>query len=257
MTLINNVDDFLNALDNNPAWLEAVRARILGKEVMQLPVRFDRFEKDFQEFREETKDNFARIDGTLTRHEEQLTEINGTLARHDEQFSEINATLARHDGYFNNLRGVDYEGQASAGAGRRLRSLLGARTWSQIEAKPQNGLSELGRLLNEAEIGGLGEEEDAIDDQAYLDILRVDLVYRLEFADGEHLMAAGEASVTVETQDVDRARRRAAAIEMMTGTTTMPFVIGAAITPEAAEAAEKPGETAVRWLQMDEAPDSG
>ena len=236
MTLINNVDDFLNALDNNPAWLEAVRARILGKEVMQLPVRFDRFEKDFQEFREETRE---------------------TLARHDERLEELGTIMARHDGYFNNLRGVDYEGQASSGAGRRLRSLLGARTWSQIEAKPQNGLSELGRLLNEAEIGGLGEEEDAIDDQAYLDILRIDLVYRLEFADGEYLMAAGEASVTVETQDVERARRRAAAIEKVTGTTTTPFVIGTAITPEAAEAAEKPGETAVRWLQMDEAPDSG
>lgn len=242
MTLINNVDDFLNALDNNPTWLEAVRSRILGEEVMRLPVRFDRFEKDFQEFREETRDSFARIDTTL--------------ARHDEQLEDLRTIAARHDGYFNNLRGVDYEAQAISGAGRRLFRLLGAQKWSLIDAKPRNGLSELAKLLNEAHIGDMGEEQNAIDDQAYFDALRVDLVYRLEFADGEFLLAAGEASVTVETQDVERARRRAAAIEKMTGTTTLAFVIGAAISPEAAEDVEKPGETAVRWLQMDEASES-
>ena len=242
MTLINNADDFLNALDNNPAWLEAVRSRILGEEVMRLPVRFDRFEKDFQDFREETRDSFARIDTTL--------------ARHNEQLEDLRTIAARYDGYFNNLRGVDYEAQAISGAGRRLFRLLGAQKWSQIDAKPRNGLSELAKLLNEAQIGDMGEEQNAIDDQAYFDALRVDLVYRLEFADGEFLLAAGEASVTVETQDVERARRRAAAIENITGTTTLAFVIGAAITAEAAEEAEKSGDSPVRWLQMDESPES-
>ena len=83
----------------------------------------------------------------------------------------------------------------------------------------------------------------------------MDLVYRFELSGGESVLAAGEASVTVETHDVERARRRAAAIEKITGTTTMAFVIGAAITPEAMEEAEKPGESFVRWLQMDEAPE--
>ena len=159
MTLINNADDFLNALDNNPAWLEAVRSRILGEEVMRLPVRFDRFEKDFQDFREETKES---------------------LARHEVQLEDLRTIAARHDGYFNNLRGVDYEGQAIFGAGRRLFRLLGAQKWSQIDAKSRNGLSELAKLLNEAHIGDMGEEQNAIDDQAYFDALRVDLVYRLE-----------------------------------------------------------------------------
>ena len=249
MTLINNADDFLNALDNNPAWLEAVRSRILGEEVMRLPVRFDRFEKDFQEFREETRESLAR-------HDERFDQIDATLARHNEQLEDLRNIAARHDGYFNNLRGVDYEGQAIFGAGRRLFRLLGAQKWSLIDAKPRNGLSELAKLLNEAHIGDMGEEQNAIDDQAYFDALRVDLVYRLEFADGESLLAAGEASVTVETQDVERARRRAAAIENITGTTTLAFVIGAAITSEAEEEAEKPGESPVRWLQMDEIPEN-
>ena len=235
MTLINNADDFLNALDNNPAWLEAVRSRILGEEVMRLPVRFERFEKDFQDFREETRES---------------------LARHEEQLEDLRTIAARHDGYFNNLRGVDYEGQARAGAGRRLLRLLNARAYWQVDTRPGNGTSELHQLLSRSPVDDLGEEQNAADDQAYEDALRVDIVYRFELADGEAMIAAGEASVTVETQDVERARRRAAAIENITGTTTLAFVIGAAITAEAAEEAGKPGETAVRWLQMDESPES-
>ena len=43
MTTINNQDDFLQALRNNPQWRDAVRAQILGEELMQLPLKFDAF----------------------------------------------------------------------------------------------------------------------------------------------------------------------------------------------------------------------
>ena len=42
-TTINSLDDFLRALDANPSWREAVRTRILGEELLQLPVKFDAF----------------------------------------------------------------------------------------------------------------------------------------------------------------------------------------------------------------------
>ena len=43
MTTINSLDDFLQALDANPSWRETVRSRILGEELLQLPVRFSAF----------------------------------------------------------------------------------------------------------------------------------------------------------------------------------------------------------------------
>ena len=43
MTTINTLDDFLEALDANPSWREAVRSRILGEELLLLPVRFSAF----------------------------------------------------------------------------------------------------------------------------------------------------------------------------------------------------------------------
>ena len=129
MTSINSLDDFLNAMDNNPAWREAVRARILGEELMQLPLRFDRLAEEFHEFRTGTS-------AMLVSHEEKLTQINATLVSQDNKLTELGTSMIRHDGYLNNLRGVDYEGQASQGAGRRLGRILGTRLWHQIDSKP-------------------------------------------------------------------------------------------------------------------------
>ena len=46
MTTINNQDDFLEALRNNPQWRDAVRAQILGEDLLKLPVKFDAFARD-------------------------------------------------------------------------------------------------------------------------------------------------------------------------------------------------------------------
>ena len=43
MTTINSQDDLLRALRENPEWKEAVRALILGEELLQLPARFNAF----------------------------------------------------------------------------------------------------------------------------------------------------------------------------------------------------------------------
>ena len=43
MTTINNVEDLIRVLDENPQWLEILRARILTREVLELPQRLAEF----------------------------------------------------------------------------------------------------------------------------------------------------------------------------------------------------------------------
>ena len=43
MTTINSQEDLLRALRENPEWKEAVRALILGEELLQIPTRFNAF----------------------------------------------------------------------------------------------------------------------------------------------------------------------------------------------------------------------
>ena len=67
MTTINNQDDFLEALRNNPAWREAVRPQILGDELLQLPVRFDAFAQEFDAFSREQSVRTANLEERVGR----------------------------------------------------------------------------------------------------------------------------------------------------------------------------------------------
>ena len=46
MTTINSLDDFLRAPDANPSRREAIRTRIPGEELLQLPAKFDAFARE-------------------------------------------------------------------------------------------------------------------------------------------------------------------------------------------------------------------
>ena len=66
MTTINTPDDFLRALDENPQWRAAVRDRILGQELLNLPARFEAFVQRMDAFIEQqvilNKNLLARMD---------------------------------------------------------------------------------------------------------------------------------------------------------------------------------------------------
>lgn len=40
MTVIHTIEDLLHTLDDNPEWVEALRARLLSPELLNLPEKF-------------------------------------------------------------------------------------------------------------------------------------------------------------------------------------------------------------------------
>ena len=65
MTTINSQEDFLRALSDNPEWKAAVRAQILGEELLQLPAKFDVFVQQMTAFVAEQKEINKRITRNL------------------------------------------------------------------------------------------------------------------------------------------------------------------------------------------------
>ena len=70
MDTINTIDDFLQVLDENPKWVEALRARLLSRQLIELPEKFAQFieatDKRFENF-EQRLDRF--IEATDKRFE--------------------------------------------------------------------------------------------------------------------------------------------------------------------------------------------
>ena len=88
MTTINSQDDFLEALRNNPQWRDAVRAQILGEDLMELPAKFDAFTEEqkahnqkLDTFVEEQRTVHANLDARLDRMESDNGTMKGEFAR--------------------------------------------------------------------------------------------------------------------------------------------------------------------------------
>lgn len=112
MTSINNMDDFLRALEENPQWKEAVRAHILGEEVLQLPVRFNVFMIRTEAFMERTEAFMAdqvefnrRVEGFMERTESFMAEQSDFNRQQAEFNRQVLVRFDRMEGDIGNLKG--------------------------------------------------------------------------------------------------------------------------------------------------------
>ena len=141
MTTINTVEDFIRVMDSNPEFLEAVRSRLLTRELLELPQRFDRLEDTLQRYIEKTDQRIESLenkfdlyvektDQRLEALEDRLSSVEDRLSRLENIVSELAAslkeltashnTLVRH---VDNMRGDHLEMRLQG----RIHSLLGAR----------------------------------------------------------------------------------------------------------------------------------
>ncbi len=117
MITINTMEDLIRILDERPEWVEALRARLLTRELLELPQNFARFVEEMNKFRAEMNrfvtatnkrlDNIdARLDGHDARFDKIDTRLDGIDTRldgHDARFDKIDTRLdgidARLDGH--------------------------------------------------------------------------------------------------------------------------------------------------------------
>ena len=198
MTTINNQDDFLEALRNNPAWREAVRAQILGDELLQLPVRFDSFVQEFNAF--------AREQNAFV--QEQRTQTANLRERADRAENGMGA-----------LKG-DFA---------RTRTVQDARNIAY-----DMGL-ELVRTLSSDELRDMAG--NTLPRDVGLSFRNADLVtLATDGADTRYI--AMEVSFTADRRDCDRAVRNAGLITRFTGKAAQAAVASVRNDREAAEAVE-------------------
>ena len=74
MATINTIEDLIQLLDDNPQWVEALRVRLLTRELIELPEKFAAFV-------EATNQRFDRIEGRLDRLTDDVGVLKGAHAR--------------------------------------------------------------------------------------------------------------------------------------------------------------------------------
>ena len=250
-TPIATFEDILAAMENNPQLQAAMRQHVLDQEFLQLPAIVRELHQTVAQLAQLVHDYIAATDARFSQIEERLdrleagqarlegdvTELKAGQARLEGDVAELKAgqarlekgqanlegdvaelkaSQARLDGNMNRLIGSDYERKAARRASRLAQRQLSLRDMQVIYAITLPDDNRLPDLLDQAITAG------RIDDEEADELENADLILA---GTGHYVLA--ETSVTVDENDVRRARYRADLLAKATTAPARATVIGA------------------------------
>ncbi len=191
--------------------------------------RFVATDGKFDALRKEMGERFEQVDGRFEQVDRRFEQMDRRFEQVDERFERIEERLNKVEGELGNLSGRQIEDRLSHEPGKYL-----GRRYRRVK---KLAIYELPEMEQAVEEGVLSEAE-------YEDVLRSDVVVRAmprEASAAERVVVV-EASKVVDRGDVERARRRAAALaRVWPGAEGLVFGYG--ITEGAKALAEASGVT--------------
>ena len=201
MTTINNIDDLVRVLDENPEWAEALRTRLLTRELLELP------------------QTVAKSDARLASIEEnqaELTRSQAALVSGHAQLAEALARLeVRQDRMQDDLGWI--KGRIVYDIVRNDAGLISREMGFELE-----------KILVRADLMELTRGQDTSDllRGTLQSFHRADLVMQVADEEGGQQYIAVEASFTVNGRDSRRALRNAELLTRFTGLPASGAVAG-------------------------------
>lgn len=222
-TPIATFEDILAAMENNPRLQTALRQHVLDQEFLQLPAIVRELQQAVAQLTQLVHDYITATDARLEQIEEHLTRLEGDVtelkasqARLEGDVTELKAGQARLDGNMNRLIGSDYERKAARRASRLAQRNLALRDLHVIYAITTPDSNRLPELLDRAVAAGRIDADEA-DDLENADVILA----------GPDQYVVAETSVTVDRNDVMRARNRADLLARATAASVKATVISA------------------------------
>ncbi len=237
MTTINNQDDFLEALRNNPQWRDAVRAQILGEDLLQLPVKFDAFVEEqnaqnekFDTFMEEQRAQNEKFDTFMEEQRAQNEKFDAFVEEHRTTHINIDARFDRMEGDFGTIKG----------------DLARTRTVQDAQGIASDMGLQFVRTLSATDLSQMAG--NALPRDVGRSFRNADLVIEATDGTGTRYIVM-EVSFTADRRDCDRAIRNARLIESFTGKPVQPAIASVRNHREASEAVES---GAVYWHPLED-----
>ena len=219
----------MRVLDEHPQWREAVRSRLLTRELLELPQqladfaattdrRFKAVDQQSTELKRNLAEFIANTDRQFAELRRQLAE---SIANTDRQFAELRRNLAessaKTDRQFDKLR-------TEIGPIKAAHAATSARAEADLMAE-ERGLTfvefvEPKERWDMARASGAGD----ISREELLSFRRADIVIRAAEPDGTECYVAVEVSYTANGRDTDRAQRNARFLTRFTGRRADPMV---------------------------------
>ena len=219
MTTINTIEDLIQVLDEKPEWLEALRARLLTRELLEMPQTFAKFVAEMYGFRAEMYEFRTEMYGFRAEMYEFRTEMYEFREATNKRFDEHTARLDSLDGSVQKLR--NDMGPLKGGYARNAAIANAALIARKMGLRRSKTLSQedLLDLTDAADIAGIPSNQI---DSFHL----ADLVMEAMDRERETCYIAMEISFTVNGRDTARAIRNAEFLTKFSGKRAYAAVAG-------------------------------
>ncbi len=218
------------------------------KRLEERQERLEERQERLEEGQKRLEEGQERLEEGQKRLEEGQTQLWTEVGQLSGEVGQLKVEVGRIGGTVSRLAGTDYESRVVRRAQRAVRREMGITEVRLIATPDSRHNQQLTDLL------ARGTELGRITDAQADDFERTDIVLAGEDSQLGEVYVVAEVSVTVEADDVARARRRAYVLEQASGQRSFAAVIGRTITAEA-EAVARAGEVAFLLMELDE-PDS-
>ena len=255
MNTIDTIEDLIDVLDRNPRWMDALRSRILTREVLELPARFAELVERLDSFREEVIGLTAGTNRRLDNVEEKTDDLVTRTGRLEEKTDDLVTRTGRLEEKTDDL--ATRTGRLETKTDRMLDDLgylkgTHARN-AAVERAPTIaralGLSYT-KTLTDIDLWDItdGADTTAIDRGSLDSFRNADLIMEAVDTSGDACYVAVEISFTANGRDTRRALRNADFLTRFTGRNAHAVVSGMKQDDRIREVIES---GAVFWYQLD------
>ena len=220
MTTIHTIEDLIQVLDDHPEWMEALRSRLLPRELAELPQTFARFVEEICQFTAEMHQFVEVTKQRLDRLETHAAETNQRLERLETHATETNQRLDRLETGFDRMRDDlgrlkgSHARQAAIEQASFIARRMGLRRTKTLNSDDRLALTDAGGNLSDIPTNELYSFHNA------------DLLMEAVDADGQGCYIAVEISFTANGRDTRRAVRNAEFLRRFTGQAAYAAVAG-------------------------------
>lgn len=219
MYTINTIEDLIHVLDEKPEWIDALRARLLTPELLDLPEKFTEFVAEMNTFVAEMNKFVAKMNAFVAKVDKFIEATNKQFEAMNKRLDKIEGRLDKGESRLDRLEtsvGVLKGGHARTSAIRNAALIA-----------HDMGFDLVG-IVSQQKIISLIHPHDAADipRNERRSFYSADLIMETAGQDGETCYIAVEISFTANGRDTRRALRNAAFLTRFTGKRAYAVVAG-------------------------------
>ena len=233
VTTINTIEDLVRIMDEHPDWVEAMRVRLLSREVLELPQTIAILAEAVESFAASTDKRLDTVEARLAQHDVRFDAVDAKLEAVDARFDAVDARFDMVDARFDS---ADSRFESMENNIQKLRNeiapIKGAHARNAAIEDAAVIAGDLGlrrtKTLTREELWDIAETADTsnIPTNELRSFRRADLILEAANQSGELCYIAVEISFTANGRDTDRAIRNAGFLERFTEKPAIAVVAG-------------------------------